>query len=244
MKDSPSTIRRFRQNWCGRQGSNLRHQVWKTRSLPTEILPQKWWTISGSNRSPPECKSGALPNELMAQKRIPYSATSHRFTCRFRLLGLRIACARANSGKDGGRDRTRTCTPWEKASKTFAAAITPLARNGGSTWTRTKVARRREIYSLLQLPLCHTPKKRRECLVKRLAHLSALSYPISWIAVPFTFCKMAEGNRIERLRFHVLQFSRLCEEPTSVPSLERFLDLYVGNWQSQLLHTNLRFEIR
>jgi len=70
-------------------------------------------------------------------------------------------CARANSGKDGGRDRTRTCTPWEKASKTFAAAITPLARNGGSTWTRTKVARRREIYSLLQLPLCHTPKWRK-----------------------------------------------------------------------------------
>ena len=25
--------------WSGRQGSNLRHQVWKTRSLPTEILP-------------------------------------------------------------------------------------------------------------------------------------------------------------------------------------------------------------
>ena len=29
---------------------------------------------------------------------------------------------------------------------------------GGSIWTRTRVVRRREIYSLLQLPLCHTPK--------------------------------------------------------------------------------------
>ena len=35
-------------NWCGRQGSNLRHRAWKDRALPTELLPQTFKFIISS----------------------------------------------------------------------------------------------------------------------------------------------------------------------------------------------------
>ena len=84
---------------------------------PSQLRREGWWSRSGSNRRPQACKARALPTELRPRKtsngqRLKWLAEA-KLGARLRPFGLRRGSLRCCAAKTGGRDKDRTCDPYD-----------------------------------------------------------------------------------------------------------------------------------